>query len=172
MHQVKHLHRVVLSHSLALFMQKKICNQIDLYILPSLGTEHLYPLTLTGICQALSYNKVIQLHTFVICNCIYYWGKGKAVILISAIKYSISINYELQNTKICNDFFKYWPSKQYFTRQETNVQVKTANGSDQLHWTWRSTRSPPQDCDRLTSHLIKHLLCLPFWTFYRLIRIC
>lgn len=46
-------------------MQEKFCNQIDLYILPSLGAEHLYPLTLTGICQALSYKKVIQLHTFV-----------------------------------------------------------------------------------------------------------
>lgn len=142
MHQVKHLRKVLLGHSLALFMQKKFCNQIDLYILPSLGTEHLYPLTLTGICQALSYKKVIQLHMFVICNCIYYLGKEKAVILISAIKYSISVNYELQNTKKCNYFFKYWPSKQYFTRQETNVQVKTANGSDQACTGLKGTQDP------------------------------
>lgn len=141
MHQVKHLHKVFLGHSLALFMQKTICSQIDLYILPSLGTEHLYPLTLTGICQTLSYRKVIQSLRFVIYNCIYYLGKGKAVILISAIKYGRNVNYELQNTKKCSDFFKYWPSKQYFTWQETNVQVQTANGSDQnLHRTWRSTR--------------------------------
>lgn len=131
---------------------------MDLYILPSLGTDHLYPLTLTGICQALSYKKVTQLHTFVIRNCIYYLGKGKAVILISAIKYSISVNYELQNTKKCNDFFKYWPRKQHFTRQETNVQVKTANGSDQACTGLEGAQDPTslQDCDRSTSHLIKH----------------
>lgn len=52
--------------------KKKIWYQVDLYILPSLGTEHLYPLTLTGICQVLSYKKSysvahicnMQLHIF------------------------------------------------------------------------------------------------------------
>lgn len=123
--------------------RKKIWYHADLYILPSLGTEHLYPLTLTGICQVLSYKKVIQLHTFVIHNCIYFSGKEKAVILNSAIKYSVSVNYELQNTKKCNDFFKYRPSKQYFMRQETNVQVKTANGSDHACIRLEGAQDPP-----------------------------
>lgn len=125
-------------------MQKKNWYQVDLYILPSLGTEHLYPLTLTGICQVLSYKKVIQLHTFVIYNCTYFSGKEKAVILNSDIKYSMSVNYELQNTKKnCNDFLKYWPSKQYFMRQETNAQVKTANGSGHACTGLEEAQDPP-----------------------------
>lgn len=136
-------------------------------ILPLLGTEHLYPLTLTGICQVLSYKKVIQLHTFVICNYIYFSGKEKAVILNSAIKYSISVNYELQNTKKCNDFFKYWPSKQYFMRQETNVQVKTANGSDHACTGLERAQDPPP----IRPIFLNICLCLSFWTFYKLIRI-
>lgn len=55
----------------------------------------------------------------------------------------MSVNYELQNTKKCNDFFKYWPSKQYFMRQETNVEGKTANGSDHACTGLEGEQDPP-----------------------------